>query len=435
MKTPAVELMRKLGLEPDPWQIEVLESTHPRLLLNCCRQAGKSTVVALLALAEALWQPGTKVLIVSRTLRQSTELFNIITHFYRRLGSPSRNRLTRGELQLATTSRIVCLPCKEETIRGYSNIHMLIIDEAARVPDDICRAVSPMLAVSAGRLFCLSTPCGKRGFFYQAWLKGGTDWQRIEVPATKIPRISPEFLAQEKRLMGDVFYRQEYGCSFEVLEGLVYPDLPGCVVPANSLSAQACSAFKRRLGGIDFGWRNPFAALWGGVDSDGIHWLTNEHYCREQPLSYHATQIPREVYWYVDPHGATERAELRVAGFTVKEGLAAISPGIASVQARIKNGTLRILEGACPNLLSEAGLYRYDNGPQERWTETPIPEYNHALDALRYLISRLDKRSFGRATSTETKEPEPPGTKKPDEWCRYDNEALWTPICNIPRNL
>ena len=54
MKAPAVPLMRNLGLEPDPWQVEVLESTHPRLLLNCCRQAGKSAVVAVLALTEAV---------------------------------------------------------------------------------------------------------------------------------------------------------------------------------------------------------------------------------------------------------------------------------------------------------------------------------------------------------------------------------------------
>ena len=58
--TPAVKLMRNLGLEPDPWQIEVLQSKHPRLLLNCARQAGKSTVVALLALTQAIWEPGTQ---------------------------------------------------------------------------------------------------------------------------------------------------------------------------------------------------------------------------------------------------------------------------------------------------------------------------------------------------------------------------------------
>src|SRR5262249_28098106 len=214
MPTPAVQLMRNLGLEPDPWQIEVLRAGHPRLLLNCCRQAGKSTAVAMLALAEAVFIPHTKVLLLSRSLRQSTELFRIVTDFYRRLKSPLPARQTRSELELANFSRIVCLPCQEETIRGYSHISLLIIDEAARVPDDLYRAVRPMLAVSNGRMICLSTPYGKRGFFYDAWAKGGDDWARIEIPAQRIARISPEFLASERRSLGGSWFRQEYCCSF-----------------------------------------------------------------------------------------------------------------------------------------------------------------------------------------------------------------------------
>src|SRR5436309_4183308 len=93
-RPPAVRLMRNLGLEPDPWQVEVLEAGHPRLLLNCCRQAGKSTTVALLGLVEAVSVPCTKVLLVSRSHRQSTELFRIVTDFYRRLGSPLLERQT-----------------------------------------------------------------------------------------------------------------------------------------------------------------------------------------------------------------------------------------------------------------------------------------------------------------------------------------------------
>src|SRR5438034_3529693 len=105
IRPPAVNLLRKLGLEPDPWQVEVLEAGHPRLLLNCSRQAGKSTVVAMLGLAEALYVPGTKVLLVSRSLRQSAELFRIVTDFHRRLRSPFRERQNAAELRLSNQSR------------------------------------------------------------------------------------------------------------------------------------------------------------------------------------------------------------------------------------------------------------------------------------------------------------------------------------------
>src|SRR6516225_5406790 len=370
-------LMRSFGLEPDPWQVEVLEGNHPRLLLNCCRQAGKSTAVAVLALANALWNPGSLSVMVSRTFRQASELFRITCDMYQRLDAPMKKRQNSQELLLEAHSRIVCLPCKEETIRGYSNVSLMIIDEAARVPDDLYRAVRPMLAVSNGRLICLSTPYGKRGFFHHAWASGGDDWARIEVPAERIGRITPEFLAAERRAMGASWFRQEYECSFEALEGLVYPDFGRCVVPIlpSPLGGEGSGVRgERRVGGIDFGFRNPFAAVWGVLDRDGVLWLTGEHYCRQKPLSYHAQHLPRDVTWYADPSGATERCELRCAGFTVHAGDNSLRPGIAAVSARLENGTLRVLEGACPNLLAEAGLYRYSDEAGGRHAEAPVDE-------------------------------------------------------------
>ena len=95
-RPPAMELMAGLGLDPDPWQLDVLEGGHARLLLNCCRQAGKSTVVAMLALAESVWTAGTIVLLVSRSQRQSEELFRIMTDAYRRLGQPMKMQKRPG---------------------------------------------------------------------------------------------------------------------------------------------------------------------------------------------------------------------------------------------------------------------------------------------------------------------------------------------------
>jgi hypothetical protein len=433
-RPPAVSIMHHLGLEPDPWQVEVLEGGQPRLLLNCCRQAGKSTAVAVLGLTEALFLPFSKVLLVSRSHRQSTELFRMLTGFHRRLGSRHLVRQTAEELELDNYSRVVCLPCREETIRGYSKVTLLVIDEAARVPDDLYRAVRPMLAVSNGRMICLSTPYGKRGFFYQAWAHGGDDWARIEVPADRIARIQPAFLAAEKRAMGESFFRQEYGCSFEALEGLVYPDFARCVVPHLPIMLGGESAWKRlgrKVGGIDFGFRNPFAAVWGVLDRDGILWLTGEHYSRQKPLSFHAQHLPRDVTWYADPSGANERSELRCANFTVLAGTNALRPGIAAVSARLENRTLRVVAGACPNLLAEASLYRYSDEAQERRAEVPVDEHNHALAALRYLISRLDERRMARshpANDPAIPTPPPPAPPARRRWLRYDNEALWTTL-------
>src|SRR5262249_6283072 len=145
-----------------------------------------------------------------------------------------------------------------------------------------------------------------------------------------------------------------------------------------------------RVGGIDFGWRNPFAAVWGVLDHDDVLWITHERYARETPLSDHAAALPKDVVWHADPAGRTEIEELHRAGFTVKRGDNSIRRGIALVTARIRTGRLRVSPN-CVNLIAEARLYRYPTA-LERATlgENPIDADNHALAALRYLASRFD---------------------------------------------
>jgi hypothetical protein len=438
LRKSALSTMRGVGLEPDPWQMDVLLGGHKRLLLNCCRQAGKSSTVAVLSVLETVGIKGTKVLIVARSLRQSRLLFRKAADFLSRVGQHYIRNRPAHELNLKNGSQIVCLPCKEETIHGYDDIHLLLIDEAARVPDDLYRAVLPMLAVSDGRLICLSTPWGRRGFFYDAWAKGGDDWQRIEVSVDQVPRIGREYLERVRRQMGESWYRQEFYCSFEALEGLVYPDFARCVVAADQVPPG------RWYGGLDFGLRNPFAAVWGVLDRDDVFWVVGEYYARDKTLAHVAQCLPRGVTWYADPEGAREIKELRCAGFVIRKGDNSKRPGIAAVRARLENGTLKVLAGACPNLLAEAQLYRYDH--EAGRSEEPVKEHDHALDALRYLVSKLDWKKLGRLRKGESPEdppptfvpsppPPPPGGSpavqppappKPRKWLRPDNEALWT---------
>ena len=467
----AIRLMNNFRFKPDDWQLDVLLNRHPRLLLNCCRQSGKTTVVGFLALADALFIPDTMVLILSRSHRQSAEFLKKIREKFERLDQPLKLRNNKNELSFTNGSRILCLPCREDTVRGYANVDLLVIDEAALVPDDLYRALRPMLAVSNGRIVCLSTPHGKRGFFYDAWTFGGDDWARIEIPATKVPRISPAYLEQERRALGEAWYRQEFFCSFEALEGLVYPDFSQCVVdelprdlavaaaasqlvapgkvenwsPQNAtdredernrtrLLVQARQAVAdgsiRFYGGIDFGFRNPFAAVWGLLDRDDVLWLVGEHYQRYRPTADHARHLPKQVTWYADPAGATERCELRRADLVVRKGDNALRSGIAAVSRRVGDGTLKIVKGACTNLLAEAGLYRYDDRADAEGSETPLAEHNHALDALRYLIASIDK---GRAPRVEPAgKPEPTAAEIEQERARRYQEIMNDDSPNSP---
>ncbi len=173
-------------------------------------------MAAALALREALLVPGSLVLLLSPTLRQSGELFrDKVLRLYHALGKPvPATRLTALTLELANGSRIVSLPGEEGTVRGYSGVALLVIDEAARVADELYAAARPMLAVSGGRLVALSTPFGKRGWFYEEWTGGG-DWGRVQVTAEECPRIEAAFLAEERRALGERWFCQEYFTSFE----------------------------------------------------------------------------------------------------------------------------------------------------------------------------------------------------------------------------
>jgi hypothetical protein len=204
-----------LGIDPDPWQARVLRSASPRMLLNCSRQSGKSTTTAIKAVHTALSVPGALVLVLSPTQRQSGELFRKITDALDQVLSPSAyGEDTKTSLTLTTGSRIVSLPGSERTVRGFSAPALILIDEAARIDDDLLTAIMPMVATNAGAVVMLSTPWGQRGSFYQAWEHGGDTWERIEVPADQCPRIPAAFLAEQRREMPPLFYQSEYLCQF-----------------------------------------------------------------------------------------------------------------------------------------------------------------------------------------------------------------------------
>jgi hypothetical protein len=234
LRADHARLLSDGGLAPDPWQAECLRSGAARQLLLCSRQAGKSQVAAGLALKTALLSAGSLVLLLSPTLRQSGELFrDKVLRLFNRLGRPvptvQQSALT---MELANGSRVISLPGEEGGIRGYSSVALLVIDEAARVNDALYHSVRPMLAISGGRLIAMSTPFGRRGWFHEEWT-GPEPWRRTKVTANQCPRISPEFLAEERRSIGDRWFDQEYFCEFLSAIGAVFSgrDIDAAFVP------------------------------------------------------------------------------------------------------------------------------------------------------------------------------------------------------------
>lgn len=216
----ATVLADDIGMELDPWQSKVLATNHKRILVNCHRQSGKSTIAGIKAVHKAIYKPRSLSLIFSPAMRQSGEVLQKCLTVYRDLGRPV---LAEAEnlysLLLENGSRIISLPGSAATVRGYSNVDLIIVDEASLVKDELPIAISPMLAVSGGTFMALSTPHGKRGWWWDAWENGGDNWLRFRATADKCKRISKEFLAEEKKTLGPRAFSQEYMCEFvEVID-------------------------------------------------------------------------------------------------------------------------------------------------------------------------------------------------------------------------
>ena len=446
---PAQVLLAQ-GIVPDPWQQEFLLCPAHNVLLNCCRGAGKSRVTSALAVHTALFKPGSLTLLISRAQRQALELYRYCKQGLRALGWPIQPvKETETQLELANGSRIISLPGKEATIRSYQAVDLLVLDEAAKVADDLYAAVSPMTAISQGRQILLSTPFGQRGFFFREWHDERNGWVRFRVPWQRCPRHTAAYVEDERRKFGDAWIDQEYECSFTALEGLVYPDFQLACIDTWPLPRG------RAVGGIDWGWHNPFAALWGILDKDDVLWIGWERYKRQTPLREHIAAIeairPRNllcpaaksIEWYADPSGPEWINECRSAGWKVLRGENDIRLGIMAVTERIRSGRLKIARITCPNLIAESQLYRYPSADERAILgENPVDENNHALGALRYLVARLDRRKLARRSklgppSTEAG-PETDDTQralydahpepKSRPWCHPDNDELWEEI-------
>ncbi len=228
MALDPVRMARAAGIVPDEWQERMLRSTANRLLINASRQSGKSLMSTLLVAHQSLFTPGSLCLMVAPSERQSGEGFRRVKAILRDLGEvPASESVLRCELR--NGSRVVSLPGREQTVRGFSAPSLIVADEASRIPDDLWVALRPMMAVSQGRLVAASTPYGCRGWWFEAW-RSTENWERFRIPASEVPRISSEFLEEERRTLRHWEMAQEYECSFEASSGSVFDlsDVEAC---------------------------------------------------------------------------------------------------------------------------------------------------------------------------------------------------------------
>jgi hypothetical protein len=199
------------GFAAMPHQVVYLEETRPTVVRKG-RQVGMTAAAAGLAVHTARSKPGSTSVIISPSLRQSSEV-------------TARARLALWEwgedlvqdstslLRTAAGSRIVSLPGSARGIRGYA-CELVILDEAAWISDETWAAARPLVSATGGRLVAQSTPGLPSGWFYELATKTPEGWARIVIRSDEVPTITAAFLASERASMSPELYAQEYEATF-----------------------------------------------------------------------------------------------------------------------------------------------------------------------------------------------------------------------------
>ncbi len=181
-------------------------------------------------------------------------------------------------------------------------------------------------------------------------------------------------------------------------EGLVYESFSDHVIAAPGLHADQSGDVPPLAvcAGVDWGWRDPAAALVGVLRADRRLYVVEEFYARRVPLEQLVEKIAAMLQrWNVERCFAdAARPDLidlmrRHDVVCEKAPPLSIAAGISVVESRLLADKLKIYS-CCRHLIAEASEYQYGADDAQQAAATPQPGSDHAMDALRYMVTGLE---------------------------------------------
>jgi phage FluMu gp28-like protein len=214
------------GWRPHLGQQAFLSSRAPVRVLACGRRWGKTEVIAAEIACTLLTGAARQVLLVAPSQEQAMLGFERTLEFLHRAGARPTVRRTPAPTLTLGDSRLWARSAARGGmfLRGRK-AHLIIVDEAAYVPEAVVAEVlTPMLADTGGRLALISTPRGKN-YFYRYYLQGQEDGIRVwslRSPSWHNPLLSPTVLQMQASMMTQRQYQIEYGAAFLDAAGQVF---------------------------------------------------------------------------------------------------------------------------------------------------------------------------------------------------------------------
>lgn len=272
-------------------------------------------------------------------------------------------------------------------------------DEGGQFRKKTFDAITGRTGAKYAPILITTTPYGL-GALYNEWYKpfksGDKDYFFVNWASCINPGYPDEEYERARRTMTPEKFKERYDGQFMQLEGLVYPDYRRCLIQMNQEDLdELLSSSGRFVGGLDFGWNDPFAALCGFLTGDDILYIWFERYRSQKTIEEHADHLPkfygRSIKWYADHHPESI-TKLRKGGHVVRRAKKDILAGILSVNRRIYTDKIKIIENRCPATVGEFETYCYPEKDEEIIGDKPIDKDNHAMDSLRYMVMGLDYR-------------------------------------------
>lgn len=287
---------------------------------------------------------------------------------------------------------------KPESIEGITAL-AIWADEASLMKADAWLMMQGRVSRTLGRILCTFTPIALNWVHKEIEkdkerrLKGEDgDIDFIQFRSVDSPYFPKEEFERAKRMLTTTQFQLRYEGVFGKAEGLIYPDFESYHV----VDYFAIPKDWRKVGGMDWGYNNPFVALDGALSPDDVLYIYRERYKDRCLLAEHAEDLSPDIPYYADPSGLQETEEMLALGLDVQPANNDVAMGIDRVVARIKATTddkrsirLKIFRN-CIHTIDEFALYRYDQK-----TEKPVKEDDHCMDALRYMVMGLEEAGSG----------------------------------------
>lgn len=305
-----------------------------------------------------------------------------------------------GEKKILYGGKIWCQGADNPGSLEGGQFDFIWADEGGQLKLMVWVALQGRTGQKQAPIFITTTPYTKNWLvteFYTRYLAGDKDYKVVQWSSKENPAYPDEEYERAKKSMSKNRGEMRYDGKLLFNEGLVYENFSNCCVAfTKDQYNDLLKSPGRYIGGIDFGWNDPFCALVGLLDPMDVLWVFWERYISKRTIEEHASNLfkpyGRSVTYFAD-HSPESIAKLRAAGFEVRKATKAITPGIDAVNARINNGKLRIITNCCPALSTEGEVYTFPEDEETTGGENPNKEcQDHAMDALRYLVMGIDKK-------------------------------------------